>query len=86
MIADRLVRDPATRWRSCLDGVVVMSPEATEPLFLTTPGDEIWHLLATPRTLTELADELEARFAGDTVAAETEAFVFELERLGLVRR
>jgi hypothetical protein len=81
-------RDPAVRWRRCLDGVVVMGRDAHEPLFLTAPGDAIWGLLAQPRTVDELVGELAAEFTGDrsAIAGDVAAFVADLARAGLVDR
>jgi hypothetical protein len=85
---ERLRRDPAVRWRSCVDGVVVMAPAAAEPLFLSSPGDEIWRLLATPRTIDDLVDALAASFDGErgAIAGDVASFVADLERAGLVGR
>ena len=61
---------------------------AAEPVFLAAPGDVIWQLIKTPRTVQELADELRRRFAGDpaTIVRDVEAFVAELAAAGLVER
>ena len=83
----RVARDPAARWRRCVDGVVVMAGDADEPVFLKAPGDAIWQLLQEPRTIDELVDELAAEFAGDraSIADDVAAFVADLRRTGLVR-
>ena len=82
------MRHPAARWRRCVDGIVAMAPDAREPVFLPAPGDAIWILLATPRTIDELVDELAAKYeAGQAIIADdVVAFVAELDRIGLVRR
>ena len=57
-------------------------------MFLAAPGDAIWRLLETPRTLPELADELQRQFAGDLPpsSATSKRFVAELAVAGLVER
>lgn len=87
MTSTRLRRDPATRWRQCADGVLVMAPDALEPMFLPAPGDSIWRLLVAPRTVDELVAELLPQFDGDRalMGADVAAFVADLEHLGLVR-
>jgi hypothetical protein len=84
----RVARHPASRWRYCHGGVVVMAAAAAEPIFLEAPGDVIWRLLETPRTVREMADELRRQFAGDpaTIARDLEAFVAELAVAGLVEQ
>jgi Coenzyme PQQ synthesis protein D (PqqD) len=57
-------------------------------VFLPAPGDAIWILLATPRTIDELVEELAARYheGRATIADDVAAFVAQLDRNGLVRR
>jgi hypothetical protein len=65
-----------------------MAAAAAEPIFLEAPGDAIWRLLETPRTVPELADELRQHFVGDptSIARDVEAFVAQLAVAGLVER
>ena len=88
MRAEHVVRHPAARWRRCVDGIVVMAPDAREPVFLPAPGDAIWILLATPRTVDELVDELSAQYEEGRaiIAHDVAAFLAQLDRTGLVGR
>lgn len=88
MTSAPVVRHPAARWRRCVDGVVVMAPDASEPVFLASPGDTIWQLIDTPMAIEYLIDELATRFDGgrDAIGEDVASFVKELERAGLVQR
>lgn len=65
-----------------------MAPTARVPLWLPAPGDVIWELLAAPRSVDELVDELTAAFdAGtDAIAEDVVRFVADLQQAGLLGR
>lgn len=54
------VRDSRVLWRDVVDGVVLLPPEAPEPLVLDLPGALLWQQLDTPRTAGQLAERLAA--------------------------
>ena len=81
-----ITRNAGTPWRRSLDGVIVFPPDATDPLWLATPGDTIFELTAAPAHRGTLVDEVVARFAGDRerIRSETEAFIDHLVELGVL--
>ncbi|WP_245504738.1 PqqD family peptide modification chaperone [Aquabacter spiritensis] len=66
--------------------LVMMSPEHGRYLNLSEVGAEIWEILAEPRTLDGLVEELVGRFEVDeeVCRAETLAFLSELARVDAV--
>ena len=61
----RWIRSDRTLFRRMPDGVVVLVLPDGEPELVTGPGGLLWDLLAAPRTLDELTDELAARYDHD---------------------
>jgi len=60
----RFRQHPAAIFRRLTDGVVVLSLDGhdEDPLFLAGTGGDLWDVLATPHSLTELAGELGALY------------------------
>jgi hypothetical protein len=58
-----------TLFRRVPDGVVVINLDGGDPIWLAAPGDEIWRLLSTERTLDELADDLAEQYGASATPA-----------------
>jgi hypothetical protein len=67
-VADRFAdgtlvqRAPTALSRRALAGMLVLTPEMSEVLQLSPPGDLIWDLLAEPITVAELVTALSEHF------------------------
>jgi len=70
--------DATTRWtrsdqalfRRVPDGVLLLLLPDGEPELVTGPGGVLWDLLAEPRTVTELVDDLAIRYDHDEAVVE----------------
>lgn len=85
---DRLVqREPTVLWRRSLDGVVVLGPDAGDPIRITWPGSEIWDLLSEPVSVEEVARLLVERYGGnlEDVRVDTGAVLDRLAEAGAVK-
>ena len=73
-------------WRRSLDAVLLLPAGSPEPLTLAGTGADLWDLLATPASTTELVAELAGRYAADpaVVAADLTPVLAELETLGAI--
>jgi hypothetical protein len=73
--------------RRTADAVLLLTlDDETAPVALDGPGVEIWDLLATPRSITEVIDALRPTFglaAGD-ISDSVGAYVEQLHAAGLV--
>ena len=70
-----------------IDGTAILiRPDSAHVKALNRTGTRIWELLAEPRSLEELADDLCGRFEIDreTALADAKAFLEELRAKGLV--
>ena len=67
-------------------GLLVWADTMSEPVMLPAPGDAIWELLATPRSMPELVADLAERFDTPPVVIEQDLrpFLAELARHGLL--
>lgn len=84
-----LVRAEGALCRRTLKGVLVIAPDASEPVLVTTPGDVAWELLAEAHTPVELAAALGELFDTEpaTVARDIEPVIESLLASGaLVER
>jgi Coenzyme PQQ synthesis protein D (PqqD) len=70
------------------DGVVILDLEDGNYYFLSETALSIWEFLARPRSITEIGDELTARYevARDRCVAATRAFLDELAGKHLVEQ
>ena len=73
-LADDMVvaRSSATLSRHLLDGVLVLAPEMSEPLRVTTPGEVLWAMLAERCTVAELVEVWSALYKISTNAARAD--------------
>jgi Coenzyme PQQ synthesis protein D (PqqD) len=73
-------------WRRSLDKIVCLPPDESEPVTLAGTGPQLWDLLQTPHSLSELAAELAARHRVDpeVVAAGVAPVLARLAALGVV--
>jgi hypothetical protein len=74
-------------FRNLPDGVVLLSIDGGDPLFLGGPGALLWSLLAEPTGVEEAAVILADAHQADPemVRADIEPLLDELARLGVVR-
>ena len=81
-------RRPGVLERRVLEGVLLLPVRRDDIALLAGTGRELWDLLSETRSTCELTDLLECRYAGDvnTIRADVEAALSELERDGLVGR
>jgi hypothetical protein len=72
--------------RRVLEGVLLLPADGDDIALLVGTGRELWDLLRETRSIRELTDLLEHRYAGDanTIRADVEAALAVLERDGLV--
>ena len=72
-----VARSPRVLWRSGPFGVVVLGPDSATPLVLEGTGAVLWEELGAPRSMTELAAGLAARYdvAADVVARDIEPVI-----------
>ena len=86
--APRWRRVPDLLWRRSLDAVLVLAPDADEPLTLAGTGPEVWELLASPVSLGDLVAGLAARHGADPVIVEADvtALLGRLTALGVLER
>lgn len=80
-------RAPSALWREALDGVLVLTPHRPEPDHISTPGEILWSLLASPSTIDDLVTDLAGRFDidGDVIRADVEPVLAALLEHGAVR-
>jgi len=73
-------------WRATLTAVVVLAVDGPEPLVLAGTGNDVWTLLAEPRTLDELVAVMVERYSGDAtvIAADVSALLARLSDAGVV--
>ena len=83
---DRLARKPQMISTEIDQETVLMHIEAGAYYGLEGPAQSIWQALETPISFAELVDRLtgEYEIAPDSCAAETERFLAELEKEGLL--
>ena len=81
-----LVRSSAALWRRLLDGVLILTPEMSEPLRITAPGDVVWLWLEEPQNIDDIADGLATLYGvtSDTVRADIAPVLRELFELGAI--
>ena len=83
------MRDERTLWRSTPSGgVVLLGATDDAPRLITGSGAELWHQLASPRTLEELSRRAVAQADVDVedVRAAIEDVISDLHAAGAVRR
>lgn len=82
------VRSPRVLWRRVADGVLLLAPDAAEPMVVSGSGAATWELLESPLDGDELALRLAALF--DTTPEQTYAeiapFLADLALAGVVTR
>lgn len=81
------MRAPDALMRSGAFGVVVLGHAAPRPVTLSDSSQQVWELLATPRTFAELIDELCRLYDGvdaETIAADVGPVVDRLADLGIL--
>ena len=83
----RWVRSERVLFRNLPDGVMLLSIDGGDPLFLGGPGALLWSLLAEPTGVEEAVEVLAEAHEADpeTVRADIEPVFDELARLGVVR-
>jgi hypothetical protein len=79
-------RCPEVLWRRSLDAVVLLPPDADDPVALPGTGAAVWDLLAEPVTLPDLVATLTDAYGGDpaTIEHDVVALLDRLETLGAV--
>jgi hypothetical protein len=84
----RLERVPEALWRGLLDGVLVLTLSVEQPLRITTPGDVVWRLLASPLTATELIRQISNQYHTTERAVRTdiEQVLAALMGVGAIRQ
>ena len=84
--AARIRRSRATFWRAGDFGVVVLGPDATEPVTLDGTGVAVWETLAEPRSIDDLVAMLAREFGADPaqVSADVRPLLERLDALGVV--
>lgn len=77
---------PAVLAQHTLRGVLVLGPDADEPVLLTQPGDLVWEQFAQRRTCSEVVAELSAQFDAPAAVIKRDiaALVRELVAHGLI--
>jgi hypothetical protein len=86
---DSFVRDESVLWRRVVDGVLLLPPGSDDLMLLTGSGGEIWHALERPRSMTDLAGVLAARYdvtEQQLLSQVLPSTLDELERRRVVRR
>lgn len=75
-------------WRRSGDALVLLVPDADDLVTLSSTGQALWEALAEPADLTQVAKSLSALYGidADTVAADIEPFLVDLERRHVVAR
>jgi hypothetical protein len=83
-----LERTPEALWRNRLDGVLILAPDADQPIHITQPGDMAWELLAEPVTTRQIVERIAAHFgvAAATASSDIEAAMLDLLKAGAIRR
>jgi hypothetical protein len=73
-------------WRRSLDVILCLPPDESEPVTLAGTGPELWDLLQTRQSLSELAAELAARHRVDpeVVTADVRRMLERLAALGVL--
>jgi hypothetical protein len=81
-------RARAALWRSGDFGVVVLPEQTDDPVTLAGSGALLWELLAQPRTLPDVAEELAGLYGApvDVVASDLEPVVERLVSIGALER
>jgi hypothetical protein len=79
-----VARDPRVLWRRSADRVVLLAPEAADPMVLDGVGAVVWELLGEPASADELIDLLAEHFERDDreVTQALEPFLAELSATG----
>ena len=81
------IRSSSVLWRPLVDGVVLLLRGSAAPMIISAPGDMIWHLLDSPRPLSDLARRLaHGRATFPDAMATVGAALAELEAAGVVAR
>ena len=75
-------------WQVAGDSIVVLDLQGSEYLRLNGTGRTIWELLVEPRTVEELVNIVmdEYDIDRDTATTDTERFIDDLARRGLIER
>ncbi|MCU0268916.1 MAG: PqqD family protein [Acidimicrobiales bacterium] len=82
----RWVRSAQVLERLLPHGILLLALDGDEPILVTGPGPDLWHVLDEPRTLAELAGLLGARYDADAdvVARDLAPVLERLEASRLV--
>ena len=82
------VRSPRVLWRPVADGVLLLAPDAADPMLVTGSGAAMWELLECPLDGEELASRLAQRFdtTADQIKAESAPFLAKLAVAGVLMR
>jgi hypothetical protein len=70
VIGDRYRRRRDVLWRRSLDAVILVAGGRAEPMTLSGTGPEVWTLLETPASVTDLADRLASCHKADRHVVE----------------
>ncbi len=83
-----LKRGPDVLARRVLRGVMLSTPDAEEPVVVTSPGDAVWDLIQDPVEEADLVRAVATHFVGDPGEIERDvvALVDQLIELGAVVR
>jgi len=81
------VRDPEALWRKTPFATVVLARSNDEPLVLAGTSQELWELLAQPRTVAALTTSLAQRYETEptVIASDVSAWLATLSACGAVR-
>lgn len=85
--SNRLMRAPDALFRAGAFGVVVLGHSTPLPVTLSGSSQQVWELLATPRTFAGLIDDLCRLYdgvEGETIAADVGPVVDRLADLGIL--
>jgi hypothetical protein len=79
-------RSPGAVWRALPDGVVILPPDADDPITVSGPGADVWTFLAQPHTTTSLATVLAERYSENAtvIQADLESLLADLCAQGAV--
>ncbi len=82
------IRSPRVLWRRIADGVLLLPPDAAEPMIVTGSAAAMWEMLASPLHGDEVARRLAEIFhtTTDQAQADTAPFLAELASAGIVTR
>jgi hypothetical protein len=84
---ERWIRNPTIVWRA-VPGFLVLADAAGDVTRAEGPAPDIWQLLAEPRTLDDVTDELAATYGApaDEVRTDVARFLVDLAERGFVDR